>query len=270
MSAASRLQMSAVWKMVKFLIEGLVFLVVGLQLRGIVAKLDTGIGQVVLVTTVVLLAVVLGRFVWLYPATYVPRWFASVRRHEPPPSRSAPVIVGWAGMRGVVTLATALALPATLAGGAAYPRDLFVWLAFAVIVCTLVLQGTTLPLVARLVKPPKDDPTRDHLAEAQVQNQASRAARARLDEHSDGAPDEIVERLRRLTEDRTNAVWERLGGSNETPSGAYARLRREMLEAEREVFRAARDAGRIPEEVLVRAQRQMDLEESYLERRDHA
>ena len=72
----------------------------------------------------------------------------------------------------------------------------------------------------------------------------------------------MVERLRRLTEDRANAVWERLGGDRETPSQAYVRLRREMLEAEREVFRRARDEGRIPEEVLVRAQRQMDLEES--------
>ena len=70
-----------------------------------------------------------------------------------------------------------------------------------------------------------------------MQNQASRAARARLDEQADGAPEEVVDRLRRLTEDRANAVWERLGGGGETPSRAYVRLRREMLEAEREVFR---------------------------------
>jgi len=133
-------------------------------------------------------------------------------------------------------------------------------------VFTLVLQGTTLPLVARLVKPPPDDRTQDYLAEAQVQNLASRAARARLDEHAGGAPPDVGARLRRLTEDRSNAVWERLGGTAETPSSAYVRLRREMLDAEREVFRTARDEGRIPEEVLVRAQRQMDLEESLLER----
>jgi CPA1 family monovalent cation:H+ antiporter len=169
-------------------------------------------------------------------------------------------------MRGVVTLATALALPLTLAGGQAYPRALFVWLAFAVIVTTLVLQGTTLPAVSRWVRVPADDTVRDNLAEAQVQNLASRAARARLDEKADGAPPEVVERLRRLTTDRSNAVWERLGGTAETPSRAYVRLRREMLDAEREVFRIARDEGRIPEEVLVRAQRQLDLEESLLER----
>jgi CPA1 family monovalent cation:H+ antiporter len=169
-------------------------------------------------------------------------------------------------MRGVVTLATALALPSVLAGGRAYPRELFVWLAFAVIVCTLVVQGTTLPVVARLAKLPPDDPTVDRLAQAQVQNTASRAARQRLDEKADGAPPEVVDRLRQLTEDRSNAVWEQLGRAGETPSRAYVRLRREMLDAEREVFRVARDEGRIPEEVLVRAQRELDFEESMLER----
>jgi NhaP-type Na+/H+ or K+/H+ antiporter len=191
-----------------------------------------------------------------------------VRRRDPAPPVAVPVVIGWAGMRGVVTLATALALPSTLADGASYPQTLFVWLAFAVIVTTLVVQGTTLPAVARWLKAPADDVTRDYLAEAQVQNNASRAARATLDEHAGGAPEEVVARLRQLTEDRTNAVWERLGGIGETPSNVYNRLRRQMLDAEREVFRLARDEGRIPEEVLVRAQRQMDLEESLLERSD--
>src|SRR4029077_14869264 len=98
-----------------------------------------------------------------------------------------------------------------------------------VIVAMLVLQGTTLPLGARWANPPRDDQTQDFLAEAQVQNDASRAARARLDEQADGAPQDVVDRLRRLTENRSNAVWERLGGGGETPSVAYVRLRREML-----------------------------------------
>ena len=113
-----------------------------------------------------------------------------------------------------------------------------------------------------------DDPVRDNLAEAQVQNLASRVALQRLEEKAGDAPPAMVERLRQLTTDRTNAVWERLGGTAETPSDAYVRLRREMLDAEREVFRIARDEGRIPEEVLVRAMRQFDLEESFLERNE--
>jgi CPA1 family monovalent cation:H+ antiporter len=143
---------------------------------------------------------------------------------------------------------------------------LFVWLAFAVIVVTLVLQGATLPWYARRLRLPPDDPTRDVLTEAATQNAASRAARARLEELADGAPAATVERLRELAEHRTNMAWERLGGGTETPSQAYGRLRREMIDAEREVFRIARDEGRIDEEVLRRAQRDLDLEESLLQR----
>ncbi|GAB3958060.1 hypothetical protein GCM10027614_74760 [Micromonospora vulcania] len=105
----------------------------------------------------------------------------------------------------------------------------------------------------------------DALSAAGVQQQASRAARDRLDELADSAPAAVVDRLRRLLDDRTNLAWERLGGAErETPSQAYGRLRQEMIDAERDVFRAARDAGRIPEEVLVQAYRDLDLEESLL------
>ncbi|MFC7758665.1 hypothetical protein ACFQY4_12230 [Catellatospora bangladeshensis] len=124
----------------------------------------------------------------------------------------------------------------------------------------------TLPLVARMLRVQGDDKTADILAEAQTQQHASRAARERLEERAGAAPPDVVDKLRSLTELRANTIWERLGGERETPSAAYVRLRREMLEAERDVFRSARDAGRIPEDVLVRAQRDMDLEESMLER----
>jgi CPA1 family monovalent cation:H+ antiporter len=266
MSAASRLQMGAFWRMVTFLLEGLVFLLVGLQLRHVLADLHTPAATVVAVTAAVLATVIVARFVWIYPSTYLPRRIPRIRRRDPPPPLAVPTVVAWAGMRGVVTLATALALPATLAGGAPYPRDLFVWLAFAVIMGTLVLHGLTLPAFARRMRLTPDDPTQDVLAEAATQQAASRAARAALDRHADGAPQLVVERLRALTEQRSNTAWERLGRDRETPSAAYVRLRRLMLEAEREVFRAARDEGRIPEEVLVRVQRDMDLEESLLER----
>ncbi|MBO4210139.1 Na+/H+ antiporter [Micromonospora echinofusca] len=271
MSAASRLQIGAVWRLVRFLLEGLVFLLVGLQLREVLVHLDTPTGTLVGVTAAVLVTVFLTRFVWLFPATYLARLVPRVRRRDPAPSPRFPLVIGWAGMRGVVTLAGALALPLTLAGGEPYPRELFIWLAFAVIVATLVGQGATLPAVARWLKLPPDDAVQDALSAAAVQQQASRAARDRLDEIAGEAPAAVVERLRRLGEHRTNTAWERLGGAErETPSQAYARLRQEMIDAEREVFRAARDAGRIPEETLVRAYRDLDLEESLLRREDEA
>jgi CPA1 family monovalent cation:H+ antiporter len=266
MSAASRLQMGAFWRMVTFLLEGLVFLLVGLNLREVLAELDTPAAEVVGLTTAVLVTVVATRFAWMYPATFLARLVPRMRHRGTGSDFTGATVLAWAGMRGVVTLATALALPATLAGDMPYPRALFVWLAFAVIVGTLVLQGMTLPMVARRLRVQRDDPTADILAEAQTQQHASRAARERLEASAAGAPPDVVDKLRSLTELRSNTVWERLGGQRETPSAAYVRLRREMLEAEREVFRSARDAGRIPEDVLVRAQRDMDLEESMLER----
>ena len=265
LSAASRLQVGAFWRLTRFLLEGLVFLLVGLQLREVVRDLNEPFGRLAGITAAVLLAVFLSRFVWLFPATYLTRLVPRIRRRDPAPPVRVPIVLGWAGMRGVVTLAAALALPLTLADGRPYPRQLFIWLAFAVIVVTLVAQGATLPAVARRLKLPPDDPVQDALSAAAVQQQAGRAARERLDALAEGAPPAVVERLRGLVQSRTNLAWERLGGTErETPSQAYARLRQEMIDAEREVFRAARDSGRIPEEVLVRAYRDLDLEESLL------
>ncbi|WP_020520855.1 Na+/H+ antiporter [Catelliglobosispora koreensis] len=251
MSAASRLQMGAFWKMTTFLLEGVIFLVLGLQLRSVIKELDTPIWRVVTLTAAVLGTVILTRFIWVFVTAWKQKRVAAV--------------ASWAGMRGVITLATALALPNDV-GGMEYPRELFIWLAFAVIVGTFVGQGLTLPAFARLVKPPMDDPMQEVLAEAAVQHQASAAARQALEKLAATAPADVVERLSSLTQQRTNMAWERLGGNRETPSQAYVRLRRAMLEAEREVFRIARDEGRITERVLVRAQRDMDLEESLLER----
>ncbi len=269
LSPTSRLQMDAVWRLVIFLLEGVVFLLVGLQLRDLVGDLETGATTTLQVTALVFGAIVVARFVWVYPATYLARLIPRIRSREPRPPLAAPAVVAWAGMRGVVTLAAVLTLPPAeeVAGG--YPRDLFVFVAFAIIVLTLLIQGTTLPAVSRRLGVREDTGVADALAEASVQNQASRAALAALEKHADGAPASVVERLRAIAESRNNVAWERLGSQEqETPSAAYQRLRREMITAERHVFKIARNEGRIPEEVLTRAQRDLDLEESQLHRSD--
>ena len=271
MAAGSRLQMDAFWRLVKFLLEGLVFLIVGLQLRDVLAELNTAWGTVLGVTGAVIATLIVTRFVWVIPGAWIPRISKRVRTRESTFTWRHPIITGWAGMRGVVTLAAALALPAvgTGEGEVIYPRDLFIFIAFAVIVVTLLLFGLTLPMVARMLGVPPDDPTQDFLAEAAVQQAAARAAKERLEANLDGAPASVVQRLRQQVVDRTNTAWERLGGNGrETPSAAYGRLRQEMIDAEREVFRNARDEGRIPEEVLNRAYRDLDLEESLLSRRE--
>ena len=271
LSATSRLQMDAVWRLVTFLLEGVVFLLVGLQLRQIVSTLGVGVGTAAGVTVAVFGTLVVARFVWVYPATYLARLVPRIRAREERPSLTVPAVIAWAGMRGVVTLAAAQSLPEP--GGDShvpyYPRDLFIFIAFAVIVLSLLTQGTTLPWVAVRLGVRQDNSTADALAEAGVQHQASRAALAALEEHADGAPPTVVDRLRALVESRSNNAWERLGNQEqETPSAAYGRLRRQMISAERRVFKIARNEGRIPEEVLNRAQRDLDLEESQLQRSD--
>ncbi|MEV6595899.1 Na+/H+ antiporter [Actinoplanes sp. NPDC051346] len=269
LSPTSRLQMDAVWRLITFLLEGVVFLLVGLQLRELIGHLETDGATTARVTALVFLTLVAARFVWMYPATYLARLVPRIRAREERPPPAVPTVVAWAGMRGVVTLAAVLTLPEAAEVPGGYPRDLFVFVAFATIVLTLLVQGTTLPMLARRLGVREDTAAEDALAEATVQHAASRAARERLEEHADGAPASVVERLRALTDSRANVAWERLGSQEqETPSAAYGRLRREMITAERHVFKIARNEGRISEEVLNRAQRELDLEESQLTRSD--
>jgi len=268
LSATSRLQMDAVWKLITFLLEGVVFLLVGLQLRELISNIETDMATTVRVTLLVFLTLVAVRFVWMYPATYLARLVPKIRAREERPPPAVPTVIAWAGMRGVVTLAAALALPPNdEVANANYPRELFVFVAFAIIVLTLLIQGSSLPWLSRRLGVKEDTSTADALAEAGVQHAASRAALERLEAEADGAPRSVVERLRALTDSKANSAWERLGNQEqETPSAAYGRLRREMITAERHVFKIARNEGRISEEVLNRAQRDLDLEESQLNR----
>ncbi|GGM97259.1 CPA1 family monovalent cation:H+ antiporter [Actinoplanes campanulatus] len=270
LSPTSRLQMDAVWRLIVFLLEGVVFLLVGLQLRDVLSAIETDTATTVKVTAVVFGALLVIRFLWIYPATYLARLIPRIRNREDRPPATVPTVIAWAGMRGVVTLAAAQTLPEPGVDDVpVYPRELFVFVAFAIIVLTLLVQGTTLPWLARRLGVREDSSAEDALAEAGVQHAAGRAALEALEEHADGAPESVVERLRGLVENRGNNAWERLGSQErETPSAAYGRLRREMISAERHVFKTARNEGRIPEEVLVRAQRELDLEESQLQRSD--
>ena len=270
LSATSRLQMDAVWRLITFLLEGVVFLLVGLQIRDLISRIERDLQTTVTVTAAVFLTLVLVRFAWMYPATYLARLIPRIRAREERPPPSVPTVIAWAGMRGVVTLAAALTLPLNEdVASADYPRELFVFVAFAVIVLTLLIQGTTLPMLSQRLGVREDTTAEDALAEAGVQHAASRAALERLEATAGEAPQSVVDRLRALTDSRANSAWERLGNqAQETPSAAYGRLRREMITAERHVFKIARNEGRISEEVLNRAQRDLDLEESQLNRSD--
>ncbi|UQA93178.1 Na+/H+ antiporter [Streptomyces halobius] len=269
----TRLQEEAVWKMVSFILESVVFALIGLQLPVVLRDLgDVSGAQAVWYAAVVFAVVVVARFVWVLPATFLPRVLsARIRAREPGTNWTAPVVVGWAGMRGVVSLAIAFSIPATVHGGGAFPaRNLVLFLTFSTVIGTLVIQGLTLPPLIRALKLPARDLQAETLAEAQAQNEASRAAEARLDElledRRNALPGPLSDRLRTVLESRRNAVWERLGTVNEetgeTADETYRRLAREMIDAERRVFVELRDARRIDDEMLRTLLRRLDLEEA--------
>lgn len=279
-SYATRLQDTAVWKAVDLILESFVFLLIGLQLPSVVRGLqDYATSTVVWSSVAVLLTVVVVRVAWVFPFAYVPRWLSRrVRARDPEVSARAVFVVSWAGMRGVVSLAAAFAIPLSVNSGAYFPgRSLILFLTFVVVVGTLLLHGLTLPWVIRVLGVQGDEASSDARAEAAAQDKAARAAAARLDEltgtQAGGAPqvrDRAAEVLRSWNTHRANSAWERLGRSDadlgESPSSAMRTLRLEMIEAERDVFIAERDAGRIDDEVLRKVLRELDLEEATLDR----
>ncbi|MFD9320451.1 Na+/H+ antiporter [Streptomyces sp. NPDC060053] len=271
---ATRLQEEAVWKMVAFVLESAVFALIGLQLPVVLKGLGAYKGADAAWYAVALfLVVVAARFLWVYPATFLPRLLsARIRAREENPTWRGPIVVAWAGMRGVVSLAIAFSIPLTVEHGAApFPyRNLILFLTFTTVIGTLVVQGLSLPPLIRLLKFPEPDPQAATLAEANAQAQASRVAEERLDallsDERNALPPPLADRLRSVLERRRNAVWERLGQVNpvtgETVDDTYRRLSREMISAEREMFVRLRDGRYIDDEMLRTLLRRLDLEEA--------
>jgi CPA1 family monovalent cation:H+ antiporter len=213
-------------------------------------------------------ATVLARIVWTYASTAVYHvGTPAMRSHQW--SWSAAGVISWAGMRGVVTLAAVLLLPAQTPH-----RDLLRLCAFVVVAGTLVLQGGTLPWVVRRLGLRGPDPAEDALQAAGLIAAAGRAGLERLERvRLPDDPIDVIEALQERAERRANAAWERLGRSQselEPPSATYRRLRLEMLDAERETILAARDAGVAEDVVLRAALSAIDLEESVLDRVEDA
>ena len=269
---AMRMQGNAVWETLVFLVNALLFALVGLQLRPILDSLSgrstaSLIGDAVLITATVMAV----RLAWIYPNTYLPRrLFRRVRERDPYPPWRQPIVVGWMGMRGAVSLAAALALPLSTDSGAPFPsRDLIVYLAFCVILGTLVVQGLTLPPLIRLLGLEEDSAAAREEAKARIH--AADAALARLEElvAEDWVREDTAERMRGFYGFRRNRFAARFDDSDdgeiERRSTDYQRLRRELLEAERAAVVDLRRIGRINDEVMYRVFRDLDLEDSRLE-----
>ena len=268
-TASARVTETITWRTVAFVLENAVFLVIGLQLPGLLsdaADSDLGAGRIAAVCAAVLVATVIARFVFVFGAAGVlsvgTPW---MRRQAWSPAVAG--LVSWAGMRGVVTLAAAQLLPEDLPD-----REVLLLAAFTVVVGSLLIQGSTLPWLVRRVGLPPPDPAEDALRAAELGDAANAAGLRRLAELTTGdEPDGVVHRLKDRSVARSHAAWERLGrplADQDTPSNTYARLRMEMLAAERDVVIGARDDGSAPGDVLSAALAAIDVEESLLDRHE--
>ena len=266
-TATSRIAERLNWRTIQFLLENTVFLLIGLQARWIlrdVAESGVPVSDVVKLCVATFVAVVVLRLVWVFPARYLlvrPDPDAETGKH---PSWKYTAVLGWAGMRGVVTLAAAFAIPESFDY-----RETLVLTALVVAAGTLIVQGSTLPVLVRLLGLPAPDPREDALARAALFEKATAAGVEVLDLHSrEDDPYNTIEALRERAAQRNTAAWERLGSTHpddETPSEAYARLRLEMLQAEREKVLHVRSTGKIPHEVIEDVLAALDVEESMLD-----
>src|SRR3954454_13781487 len=272
--ARTRLQGFFVWDIVDFLINATLFVLVGLQLHTVVDALSGSATTLAGYALAISGVVVAMRFAWIFGSRYLIRLDRRYARNAPRVGWQPRLVIAWAGMRGAVSLAAALAIPLETDAGAAFPdRDLIIFLTFAVIFATLVLQGLTLgPLIRRLGITEDGGPDHEELRARLV---AATAALERLDELAaeEWTRDDTIDRMRGLYRYRQRRFRAQAGkgedgddgGGMEDRSLAYQRTIQEVLAAQREALIQLRNEGGISNEVMNRVVREFDLEESRLE-----
>src|SRR2546426_754607 len=265
-SAEMRILARSVWNILVFMLNSLIFILIGLQLSGIVARLQGYTGRdLAAYALAISMIAILVRFAWVYFAEYLPAWLGRLfHRRVAPPLPGEAFIAGWCGMRGILSLAAPLALPVETPEGGAFPyRDLLIFLTFAVIAVTLVVQGLTLaPLIGRL-KLGSDPGARAEQRKARLS--MGRAALAAIEQHAagDGVPAELAERIGAEFGDRMAAASPLAQQPDSTPALAK-RLRLAAVRAERdELIRMWRNAE-VSDDVLHHLEEELDYEESRL------
>ena len=266
----TRLQGVAIWEVLTFLLNALLFLLVGLQLPSVVDDISGHSAGELVAWGLLVSGVVIGvRLIWQFTVVYVVR---ALDRREIQRTRRVGwrlrLIAGWSGMRGSVSLAAALALPLQTDGGAAFPeRNLIIFLTYSVLLATLVGQGLTLGPLIRVLR--VEDDGSEGREEVAARMRVAEAAIARTEEldGEDWVRPDTLERVRALYDYRRRrfgAIGDGDGAEYEERSSAYIRLMYELFDAQREALVALRNAGEISDEVRRRVERDLDLEESRL------
>jgi len=270
-SSATRLQGVFFWDLIIYLIEGFVFLVTGLQARTVLERAQTfSLRELAVAIAVVTGIIFAARFVWMFPAVYVPRWIsAALRKRDPSPPWTWAFVLAFTGVRGVVSLAAALAIPFTLANGQPFPnRDLILFITFGVILITLVGLGLTLPAVIRWLgiarhrkAEEREEKARElagrHAAMEEALRQVEQRARER------GLPEELLAVARTRHEVRSQQFPKTIDEGWDAIAPA-SRLRMELITAEREYIYQLLREGKITDESRRQIERELDLEEALI------
>ncbi len=273
-SSATRLQGIFFWDLIVYLIEGIVFLVTGLQARTLIEQTHSfSIRDLVVATALTTVIAIAARFIWVFPATYLPRWLIpSVRRHDPWPPWQGPFLIAFTGIRGVVSLAAALAIPYTIASGAPFPhRDLILFVVFGVIIVTLIGQGLMLPSVVRGLGLSHLG-SQERMSEIEAELAARQAALAEVERRLETfagerqLPENVVELLRTRNLSR-NQILPRDMADGLKHMRLSAAVKRELIDTEREfIYRLLRE-GKLTDEARRRIEYELDLEEASLANR---
>ncbi len=266
-SPTTRIQAFAVWEILVFALNAALFILLGLQLPSILERVggEYPTGTLVGWALAIALAVIAVRLAWVFPATYLPRLASRrLRARDPAPPARVVLLLGWTGMRGAVSLAAALALPEGFPG-----RDLIIFLVYATILVTLLGEGLSLGPLIRLLDLRDDGGAEAREVEARIR--AARAALVRLEQLAaeEWVREDTATRMRGLYEFRIRRFSARADGRDDDGIGdrsrRYQELRRHLLEAERAEVINLRNAGRIPDDVLHRIERDLDLEDARLD-----
>ena len=265
---ATRLQGFFVWGLVTHSIEGLLFLLIGLQARMFAGNVAAeGWQRLTLSALLVTGVVVVVRFVWVFPAAYIPRLIPAIRRHDPFPNWRLPFLIGFTGIRGAVSLAAALAIPEKVSGSPFPERDLILFVTFIVIMATLIGQGSLLPPVSRalgLADAGKREAAEAKAAEIAARLNAIAAVLAKLDTFAAaGEPAAAVEALRRRHRDRQSEYCGTADPRGDRSTVAEdARLQARLIDAERAAIAAAYRDDKITDDARRRIERELDLEDA--------
>ncbi|HEY5129928.1 MAG TPA: Na+/H+ antiporter [Bradyrhizobium sp.] len=275
-SSATRLQGIFFWDLVIYLIEGMLFLLTGFQMRSLFEKSKAfPLDDILFATALVTVMIIVARFAWLYPAAYLPRLIKRVRLRDPSPPWQWVFVLAFTGVRGAVSLAAALALPYALPGGEAFPyRDLILFVSFGVIFITLVGLGLGLPPVARwlgVAQAGRDEHLAEHEAEIAARREALGVALKSLDAMTDDRElsEEVVKLLRARHETRANQLPDSLNPDEHDASATGIELTRELIAAERKFIHVLLRDGKITDETRRRIERDLDLEEASLANREY-